>query len=171
MTVPYTGGPSSITLDPQGTPMALGNIVVNSGTYLILKAGTYNVNSMKLNSNAVLKVSTGPVIFNVAGVGQLTPIDFQGGALSNLTYDPSNFRVLYAGSDALNLSGSTTTAAVVYAPAANALVAGNSDFYGSILAFRINVEGGSRIHYDRRLGRDFFGVGPRMMSQFTWKEY
>jgi len=67
-------------------------------------------------------------------VGQTTPIDFQGGAVSNTTYDPSNFRILYAGTGALNLTGGTTTVAVVYAPAANALIAGNSDFYGSVLS-------------------------------------
>ena len=151
--------------------MALGNINVISGAWLVLKAGTYNINSMKLNSGAIVKISTGPVIFNVAGVGQTTPIDFMGGAVSNTTFDPSNLRILYAGTGELNLTGNSTTVAVVYAPAASASVEGNSDFYGSILAAHVHVEGGSRIHYDRRLGRDFFGVGPRMMSTFTWKEY
>ena len=164
-------GPGSITLDPQGTPMALGNITINSGAWLVLKAGTYNVNSMKLVSGATIKISTGPVIFNVAGVGQTTPIDFSAGAISNTTFDPSQFRILYAGANNLKLTGNSTTVAVVYAPAATASVEGNSDFYGSILAAHIHVEGGSRIHYDRRLARDFFGVGPRMMSAFTWKEY
>ena len=164
-------GVGAITLDPQGTQMALGNVVLNSGAWLVLKAGTYNINSMKLNSGAILKISTGPVIFNVAGVGQTTPIDFMGGAVSNTTFDPSNFRILYAGTGELNLTGNSITVSVVYAPAANASVEGNSDFYGSILAKYIHVEGGSRIHYDRRLSREFFGVGPRMMSAFTWKEY
>src|SRR5688572_4381487 len=164
-------GVGSITLDPLGTPLTLGNVVVNNGAWLVLKAGTYNINSMKLNSNAVVKISTGPVIFNVAGTGQSTPLDFMGGAVSNTTFDPSNFRILYAGTNELNLTGGSTTVAVVYAPAGNVSVEGNSDFYGSILAAQIHVEGGSRIHYDRRLGRDFFGVGPRMMSAFTWKEY
>ncbi|HUR21099.1 MAG TPA: hypothetical protein VMZ90_09850, partial [Vicinamibacterales bacterium] len=164
-------GAGKITLDPQGTPMALGNISLNSGAWLVLKAGTYNINSMKLLSGAIIKVSTGPVIFNIAGVGQTTPIDFSAGAVSNTTYDPSNFRMLYAGTNLLKLTGNSTTVSVVYAPASSASVEGNSDFYGSILAAHIHVEGGSRIHYDRRLGRDFFGVGPRMMSAFTWKEY
>ena len=78
--------------------MVLGNIVLNSGAWLVLKAGTYNINSMKLNSGAILKISTGPVIFNVAGVAQTTPIDFTGGAVSNTTFDPSNSG-FYAGTD------------------------------------------------------------------------
>ena len=40
--------------------MALGNITINSGAWLVLKAGTYNVNSMKLVSGATIKISTGP---------------------------------------------------------------------------------------------------------------
>ena len=170
ITNPITGV-NAPTLDPQGTTMALGNILVNSNGWLVLKAGTYNINSLKLNSGAIVKISTGPVILNVAGVGQETPIDFMGGAVSNTTYDPSKFRILYAGTGELNLTGNSTTVAVVYAPAAVSSVEGNSDFYGSILSKFIHVEGGSRIHYDRRLSRDFFGVGPRMMSAFTWKEY
>ena len=123
--------------------MVLGNIVLNSGAWLVLKAGTYNINSMKLNSGAILKISTGPVIFNVAGVAQTTPIDFTGGAVSNTTFDPSNSG-FYAGTDELNLTGNSITVAVVYAPAATASVEGNSDFYGSILAKHIHVEGGSK---------------------------
>ena len=170
MTYPIPGVPA-ITLDPQGTTMTLGNVVMTSGAWLVLKAGTYNINSMKLNSGAIVKISTGPVIFNVAGVAQTVPIDFGGGAVSNTTFDPSNFRILYAGNQNLKLTANSVTVAVVYAPAAYASIEGNSDFYGSILAYHIHVEGGSRVHYDRRLARDFFGVGPRMMSKFTWKEY
>ncbi|HUR20740.1 MAG TPA: PilX N-terminal domain-containing pilus assembly protein, partial [Vicinamibacterales bacterium] len=142
LTFPIAGA-GKITLDPQGTPMVLGNVSVNSGAWLVLKAGTYNINSMKLNSGAIIKVSTGPVVFNIAGVGQTTPIDFSAGAVSNTTYDPSNFRMLYAGTNNLKLTGNSTTVSVVYAPASSASVEGNSDFYGSILAAHIHVEGGS----------------------------
>jgi len=57
----------------------------------------------------------------------------------------------------------------VYAPLASATVSGGADFYGSILAAAVSVTGGAQLHYDRRLSRDFFIVGPQMMSGFTWR--
>ena len=170
ITNPITGV-SAITLDPQGTPMALPNLSVISGAWLVMKAGTYNINSLKLTSGAIVKISTGPVILNLAGVGESTPINFQGGAVSNTTYDSTNFRILYAGTGELNLTGNSTTVAIVYAPRAGASIEGGSHFYGSILAGHIFTQSNARIHYDRRLARELFVVGPRMMSAFTWKEY
>jgi hypothetical protein len=40
-----------------------------------------------------------------------------------------------------------------------------------VLAKRMNNTGNAPIHYDRRLGRDFYVAGHPMASDFTWKRY
>jgi hypothetical protein len=58
----------------------------------------------------------------------------------------------------------------VYAPLANATLAGSADVYGSVLAASVSANGGAQFHYDRRLSRDFMTTGPQMMSGFSWKK-
>lgn len=159
-----------ITLDPLGTPMSLPNLQVSGGRTLVLNAGTYHVNSLRLIGNSYVKVGTSPVILNVAGVGESTPIDLEGGAISNTSFVSSSFRVLYAGSGTLKLGSGSTQAASIYAPKAKAQIAGGANFYGGIVASTIALSGGSKLHADQEL-RQYFSVGPQMMSLFTWKEY
>lgn len=164
-----TGGAGVLAIDPQGAVVPLGNLRVTSGATLTLQAGTYNVNTLHLTGNSTLIIGSGPVILNVAGQADQTPLDFEGGAAINGTFDPSMLRIHYAGTGTLKLTGGTTAAAIVYAPSAATTIAGGADFYGSVLAASVAVSGGAKIHYDRRLSRDFFTTGPQMMSSFTWK--
>ncbi len=163
-------GVGAVTLDPLGTEMALPNMHITSGATLVLNAGTYNINSLQLTGNAKVRVGTGPVILNLAGVGETEPADLENGSIINPTFIPSNFRILYAGTGALKLTGGSTTAASVYAPNAYVKVAGGADFFGAIVARTIFFGGGSRLHRDKKL-EEFFTVGPQMMSVFTWKDY
>jgi hypothetical protein len=164
-----TGGAGALTIDPQGAVVPLGNVRVTAGATLTLEAGTYNVNTLHLTGNSTLIIGSGPVILNVAGQADATPLDFEGGAAINETFDPSMLRIHYAGTGTLKLTGGTTTAAIVYAPLAATTITGGADFYGSVLAASVAVSGGASIHYDRRLSRDFYTRGPQMMSSFTWK--
>ena len=165
-----TGGAGALTLDPEGVPMALGNLQVTGGSTITLEAGTYSINSLKLTGGSTIVIGSGPVILNVAGTDDATPIDFEGGATANESFDPSMFRIHYAGTGTLKLTGGTTVAAIVYAPRANAQIAGSADVYGSVLAATVSATGGAQFHYDRRLSRDFFTTGPQMMSAFSWKK-
>lgn len=164
-----TGTSGQLTLVPGGSVVSLGNIRVTGGAHLTLHAGTYNINSLTLAGGATLTVASGPVILNVAGQSDDTPIDFTGGSATNASYDPSLLRIQYAGTGTLKLTGGTTVAAIVYAPLAHTMMAGGADFYGSVLSATVDVSGGAAIHYDRRLSRDFFTTGPQMMSAFTWR--
>ncbi len=164
-----TGGAGALTIDPQGAVVTLGDLRVTASATLTLEAGTYNVNTLHLTGGATLTIGSGPVILNVAGQSDQTPLDFEGGAAINETFDPSMLRIHYAGTGTLKLTGGTTTAAIVYAPSAATTITGGAHFYGSVLSASVTVAGGARIHYDRRLSRDFFTTGPQMMSSFTWK--
>jgi hypothetical protein len=164
-----SGTAGDLTVDPGGVSVEMGDVHVTGGATLTLEAGTYNISSLKLTGGATLSIGSGPVILNVAGQSEGTPIDFEGGATANDTFDPSLFRIHYAGTGTLKLTGGTTTSAIVYAPSALATVAGGADFYGSVLAAQVSVTGGAQLHYDRRLNSDFFTVGPQMMSGFSWR--
>jgi hypothetical protein len=94
----------------------------------------------------------------------------ESGQVINASFNPANFRIIYAGTGALKLTGGSTTAASVYAPKAYVKVAGGSHYYGAIIGRWIFFGGGSKLHRDKKL-EEFFSVGPQMMSVFTWKEY
>jgi hypothetical protein len=166
-----TGSAGNLTLDPQSGTLLLGNVTVNSGATLRLKAGTFNINSIKVNGNATLIIESGPVFMNVAGVGTTQPIDFQGGAIQNPSYDSTMFHIVYGGTEDVTITGGTSSAAMLYAPNADVTVAGGSHFYGSIVGATVKDTGGAQFHYDRRLKDSFFVAGNYMMSAFTWRKY
>jgi hypothetical protein len=153
---------------------SVGDVTINANSTLTLGApgvvSTININSIKINGNANL-VILGTVILNVVGTGQATPIDFTGGSVSNSSFDPTTFQVMYAGAGAVKLNGGAHTTAMVYSPNAAVSFNGGGDFYGSVVGATIDDTGGAKIHYDRRLSGQFFIVGNAMMSSFTWKRY
>jgi PilX N-terminal len=160
---------------------SVGNVSVNAGSTLTLgtpcplpplpcPVSVININSIILNGNATLKIE-GNVVLNVVGSGETTPIDFTGGSVSNASFDPSTFQVMYAGTGAVKLNGGAHTTAMIYSPNAAVSFNGGGDFYGSVVGATIDDTGGARIHYDRRLSAEFWVVGNPMMSSFTWKKY
>jgi hypothetical protein len=166
-----TGPAGSLTLDPQGGTLAFGNINVNNGATVHLRGGTYNINSIALNGNATLVIDNGPVVMNVAGAGTNQPINLTGGGISNPSFDPAQFQVLYGGTSPVSVKGGSTTAALIYAPNAPITVAGGSNFYGSLVGASMTDTGGTALHYDRRLLDKFMVAGNYTMSAFTWKKY
>jgi hypothetical protein len=178
-TITAAGPPATVTLDPAlaGGTIVLGNVSVTGGTNLILKPGIYNVNSLGFAGNSTIGVDmsagvpTDPVLFNVAGVGTMTPIDFVGGSISNASYDPTLMQILYAGDKDVKLTGGSSSAALVYAPNAGITFAGGSTFYGSVVGGIIKDMGGATINYDRRLDKTALMQGPPVLSAFTWKSF
>lgn len=166
-----TGTAGNLVLDPQGGTMTFGNLILNSGATVHLKAGIYNVNSIQVNGNANLVIDTGPVYLNVAGAGSDEPISFEGGSVMNPTFNPAMFHILYAGTADVNIEGGATAAALLYAPNAHVSLEGGADFYGSIVGATVADSGGGQFHYDRRLRDTFFVAGNYLMSAFTWRKY
>jgi hypothetical protein len=153
---------------------SVGNVTVNAHSTLTLGApgvtSVINMNSLTINGNADL-VILGTVILNIVGTGQATPVDFTGGSVSNSSFDPTTFQVLYAGTGNIKLNGGAHTTALIYAPNAAATFNGGGDFYGAVVANTIDDTGGARVHYDRRLSSELFVAGNRMLTGFTWKKY
>jgi Tfp pilus assembly protein PilX len=153
---------------------SVGNVSVDAHSTLTLGApgvtSVININSLTINGNATLQI-LGTVVLNVVGTGQSTPVDFTGGSVSNDSFDPTTFQVLYAGSGNIRLNGGAHTTALIYAPNAAASFNGGGDFFGSVIANTVDDNGGAQLHYDRRLGSELFVAGNKMMTAFTWKKY
>jgi Tfp pilus assembly protein PilX len=153
---------------------SVGNVTVDAHSTLTLGApgvtSVININSLTINGNGTLQI-LGTVVLNVVGTGQSTPIDFTGGSVSNNSFDPTTFQVLYAGSGNIKLNGGAHTTALIYAPNAAASFNGGGDFFGSVIANTVDDNGGAQLHYDRRLGSELFVAGNKMMTAFTWKKY
>ena len=153
---------------------SVGDVTVNAGATLTLGApgvtSTITINSIKLVGNGTLNI-LGTVILKVADQNNVSnPIDFAGGAVANASLDPSHFQVVYGGTGGIQLNGGSATAAVIYAPNAEATLNGGGDFFGSIVTSTLDDTGGAKIHYDRHLSQTFFSVGNSMMTSFSWKK-
>jgi hypothetical protein len=144
-------------------PGTYGNISVTAGGTITIAPGTYNINSISLAGNSNLVISpSGSVVINVAGVGQSTPIDFSGGAITNNSLIANNFLVNYAGTGTVKLSGNTSTYMTVYAPNADINITGGSDIYGAVIGRTIRNLGGTAFHYDKNTK-----VGPQSNGYYT----
>ena len=173
-------GIAGCTVAPAAPPILAG-LVLPPGTYgdvtlsaqaaIHLTAGVYTINSWSMVGNANLVIDSGPVVLNVGGQGQSTPIDFSGGTVTNGGLNPAMFQVQYAGTGTIKLTGNSGTSGAVYAPNAAVQFAGGSDWYGAVVANTVNDTGGTAIHNDRQLSNNLFTVGNYMLSSFSWKKY
>ena len=135
-------------------PGAYGNLSLTGGITLTLQGGTpsspavYTLNSISLAGGSTLQIN-GPVIFNIAGVGQQTVVDFGGGNVSNTTWLPSDFVINYGGTNNINMGGGSAIYAVINAPNASISFAGGTQFYGQAIGRTIATTGANtRFYYD-----------------------
>src|SRR5579859_126523 len=176
-----------------------GDITVSGGTNNIVTfvpailaggacaPGTYYVNSISLAGNASIAVGpcpgTGPgtgnpavyqpVIINVVGAGQATPLNIGGNGIANNTFNSTMLQIQYAGNGAINLHGNGSSTGVLYAPNAGITFSGNANWYGSVIGKTILSNGGASvsIHYDRALQANLATVGNWTMDSFTWSKF
>jgi hypothetical protein len=200
--VPATLTPCATNCPLAGTTNAngnYGNISISGGNSNIATfvpaitasgacvPGTYYVNSISLAGNASIAIGpcpgtgTGPgnpavyvpVIINVVGNGQATPLDIGGNGISNGTYNSTLLQIQYAGTGTINLHGNGDSTAVLYAPNAAVNFSGNANWYGSVIGKTINSNGNASvsIHYDRALQKNLMTVGNWTMDTFTWSKF
>ncbi len=181
MPAPGTININNSAILPQCNPTCnynYGDISLSGTQVVTLTPGTYNINSISESGQSLVRIAPdpvtglyGPVILNVTGNNQTTPINLVGQGIGNPTLDPSLFQINYAGTGQIKLVGGAANAAVVYAPNATAKFAGGGDFYGSIIVGSITDFGGASIHYDLKLKRKLFNVGNWILSSFSWNKF
>jgi hypothetical protein len=167
---------TQVVLTPVGTtPVLLGDITINGGQTVHLKAGTYHINSLTIAGGGKIAVdatSGGPVTIILDGGGGGTRVlDVTGNGIANSTWDPSLLRIQYHGTKDLVFDGNGDTAALIYAPQAHARLAGTADFYGSVITRTIDSVGFAKLHYDRNLQRTVMTPANPVMTSFTWHTF
>jgi len=147
----------------------------------VCQPGIYYVNSISLTGQASMAIGPCPnnaavympVIINVVGNGQATPLDIGGNGIANTTFNSTLLQIQYAGNGAINLHGNGSSTAVLYAPNAGITFSGNADWYGSVIGKTIQSNGNASvsIHYDRALQANLMTVGNWTLDTFTWSKY
>ena len=160
------------------TPGNYGDISLSGKDVVTLTPGVYNINSISESGQSAVAIAPdpitglyGPVIINVTGNNQATPINLSGQGVSNPTLDPSLMQFIYAGNGTINIVGNGASAGVIYAPNATASFKGNASFYGSVIAAKLTDVGNGAIHYDLRLKKKLFTVGNPTLNSFTWSRF
>ena len=166
-----SGSAGNLVLTPGGSPLYSSDLKLTGGAIIHLTAGTYNFNSISLQGNSQVIIDSGPVILNITGTGQTDPVDFSGGAVSNATFIPKLFQVVYGGTAGVKVSGGAQTALMVFAPNADVSLTGGANIYGAVLGKTIANNGGTDFHYDRDLPTEFSMAWNTMLSSFSWKKY
>jgi len=162
----------TVTNPPGQTVVQMGNVQLTGSAVVHLRAGIYEVNTLKLAGNSRIIIDSGPVVIKVKGQGDATPLDLEGGGVSNPSLDPTMLQFVYAGTGNIKITGGTDTAALVYAPNATAALTGSStNFYGAIVTNKVAATGGFTLNYDRRLQRTIMTAGNPTMTSFTWRTF
>jgi len=147
----------------------------------VCQPGIYYVNSISLTGQASMAIGPCPnnpaqympVIINVVGQNQPTPLDIGGKGIANNTFNSTLLQIQYAGTGAINLHGNGSSTAVLYAPNAPITFSGNAQWYGSVIGSTIQSNGAASvsIHYDRALQANLMTVGNWTLDTFTWSKY
>jgi hypothetical protein len=122
-----------------------GKLKESGGGTLTLAPGTYCFSEVDLTGNSTLVIS-GATTINLTGDWKST-----GGTISNTTHLPSNLKINSSGSK-VEMTGGTDTYVIIYAPAADVKLSGNSSFFGSAIGDKIDVSGGAQFHQSLGVG-------------------
>jgi len=151
--VPNPLPPTTSNNNPSSlVPGTYGNISLTGHDNLVLAPGVYNINSITMAGQSTVTINpVGAVVINVAGTGQATPVDLEGGGVVNPTAVAGNFQVNYAGTGTIKVAGGASAYEVINAPNAALTFTGGSNFYGSAIGATVDDHGGTALHFDTTL--------------------
>jgi hypothetical protein len=182
----------TLTVDGGGATLTMPSVTIAKNYTLVFKAHAAPPNTIELNSlngagflqidaNLTSPTQNESVVMKVAGknadgTDMAVPFDLSSMAWKQNTvssnYDASTFQITYGGSGKIYMvGGNLQSASTIYAPNAAFELQGTQDLFGSVLAKTIYEHGNAGVHYDKRLGRDFYVPGHAMAGTFTWKTF
>jgi Tfp pilus assembly protein PilX len=180
----WSGAPTGCTTG-SGTvgiaPGSYGNITSNSNVHLT--AGTYYINSLKLNGGSVTLDSV-PVVINLGGNG-LTSGDTLFTSNSSTTINdlgiPANLQIVSAcclsggtqmsNPPVITMNSSSAMYAVVYAPNAYVHITGSSQFLGAAIGQTIKSDSSGGFSYDLALQNSLLQLGNFRPDNFSWSKF
>jgi Tfp pilus assembly protein PilX len=181
------GSGCSITIPPSTLPNGqtgggaqnYGQVNFGSCAVITLQAGTYNMDTLLISNGAQVIVPTsGSVVINILNAsGSSTPLNVNGGTVSNGGGDPNNLSIAYAGNKTVNLAAGANMFATIYAPNAPITVSGNAGLYGAVVGNTVSFAGSGHVVYDTHLASVSTDIptstntaptGPVHLDQFSW---
>ena len=118
---------------------------------IILSEGTYCLSSIDLDGGARLTVNGTVTIY------LFDKSDLSGGQINNTTHLAGNLKIisLHSSNDyGITLAGGQDAYMVIYAKNTGVKFTGKKDFFGAVVAARIDNKGGTSIHFDRGIQDD-----------------
>lgn len=133
-----------------------GGATYSSGTYALsasgstsqitLTSGIYFFSSISLTSGAQLIIPPDQKVV----IFMTSSLNASGGSIVNTTTKPANLQIYSTGPN-VDITGSSTIYAAIYAPNAAIKVSGSGMVYGSLVGKSIQDAGNGTVHYDRAL--------------------
>ncbi|MEE9554436.1 MAG: PilX N-terminal domain-containing pilus assembly protein [candidate division Zixibacteria bacterium] len=139
--------PSNLTLTGTATydPFTEA-LTAGSGDTILVNSGTYYFSSVDVGSGAIFMLAPGAeAVVYITG-----DWDTSGGAIINSDGVAANLHVYSTGTQ-FGFSGGTQLCAAIYAPNADIVVTGGSEFFGSVIAKSFVNGGGTTLHFDEAL--------------------
>ena len=113
-------------------------------------------------SGGSLLIVNGPVQLSLTG-----KFDSSGGGVTNTTAIASNFLLFVSGGGTVKISGGGAGYMAVHARDSDVTFSGGSDFWGAVIANKLDNTGGTSLHYDEALSGLLADDGLR---RILWRE-
>lgn len=147
--VVWNGG--AHTMDPT---FPYRNITCSSACTVTIPPGTYNINSMDIDSNSTIIIPSPSVVLNIYGTGSSgLALYWDSGTTVNNSGPPSNFVIFVNSSAGVTADSATQARYVIVAPNSQVVHDSNTAISGLVIARTLTLDSGARIHYDVALRR------------------
>lgn len=124
---------------------------------ITLNTGTYYLTGASITGNGQITIAAGAdVTIILDDIDESTPaveFKFAGNGITNASESTTNLTIYSNSTTDISLTGTSAFSGAVYAPFAEVKLGGNNDFYGSIAAAVVSIDGNVDMHYDTALGQ------------------
>jgi hypothetical protein len=129
-------------------------VVVEDGGRLFLSTTGYDYffRSLVFEGNGQIRTSHDDATADIVLYVNQLESTVGAGKLRNLTSQPSKMKVVYLGNSDVTLNTNIEAYLKFIAPNARVFVTGGQDFFGSIVAYNLDIQGSGELHFDGDLG-------------------
>ncbi len=140
------------------------NVYVAGGQTMTLQSGVYVFNNVTLDQSAQIKVAPGADVI-IYMTGDMT---MRNKSMINDGGKPASLQI-YSSGDHFTMGQSAEFTGTVVAPYVDFNLSNYADFYGAMMADRVDLSNNPGFHYDRSLGTIAMGYTGRIV-RVAWRE-
>jgi Flp pilus assembly protein TadG len=128
-----------------GSYTSMGNLNGSGSGSMTLTSGNYYFTNFNISGSYTVNV-VGQVNLYVGGNINIS------GIINTQGSSPANFKIYTTQASGVNISGTASLYADIYAPNSPVNISGSGNFYGRIIGKSLSVSGSPGFHYDTSLG-------------------